>query len=206
MLKYNPLSILIRAGLRVAFRVNLFYMSERLAVGYATDEQARAAGLDMGQFQKAKDRLQSVISLFNGLQGDENLLRESILAGNAHANSPVRIPGLQGLGCPCQESLKGLGEPATAVSTAAASGVIATILNWLKGVDWKALFKTAGAVASAIAAKFARTPTPSGTAMLPLTEQEYAANQSRYDNPPQSGPSPLLLAGGAAVVAFILLS
>jgi hypothetical protein len=204
ILKYNPLSVLIRAALRVAFRVNLFYMSERLAVAYATDEQARAAGLNEGEFRKAQDRLSSVQSIWNGLQGDAANLRSDILSGNRNASNPAKIAGLAGL---AGVSPAGLGEPATAAAgTAAATPIITTILNWLKSVDWKKLFATASAVAGvakSLIAKYAKTPTPGETYSAPLTDQEYYANQPKYNNPASSGISaPLVVAllGGAYLV------
>jgi hypothetical protein len=209
LLKYNPLSILIRAGLRVAFRVNLFYMSGRLGHGYFSEQQAQAFGMDLNEWRKCKSTLGKVISMWEGLQGDSDILKESILLGYQSGEQPkiaaTPLNGLSGLGA--------LGDPATGTATVASSGFIATIVAWLKNVDWEKLFKgvkaAAGVVQSTLA-KFKSVPPVTENTLLPTSEADYQANQARYETQKtpatDSGSSLALPLLGAAAVGFLILN
>ena len=193
ILKYNPLSILIRLGLRVAFRVNLFHMSERLGLGYLTAEQAQARKLNRDEWLKVCDRLDGVKSMWNGLQGDMDVLRDSIFVGYNSADATRGTAPLSGL--------EGLGEAVTGTTaTVAASGFIATIVGWLKNINWSALFsfaKSATEVAGLVSS-YNNTPVPADTAQMPLSEDEYNRNKAKYDNPP-TATSPLLIAAAVGL-------
>lgn len=214
VVKYNPLSVLIRGGLRIAFRVNLFYMSGRLGHGYFSEAQARAFGLDMDEWGKCKSQLGKVISMWEGLQGDTSILQESILLGYESGEQPkiAAAPALSGLA----PVLSGLGEPVTATAgTAAASGFIATIVQWLKNVDWDKLLKLVGTVAEKLKLKKAYDSVPAVTdqTVLPASEQDFAANAQAYQTQtglptPSAGGSGLLvpLALGAAAVGLYFTS
>lgn len=190
ILKYNPLSILIRLGLRVAFRVNLFHMSERLALGYLTAEQAQARRLNRDEWLKVCDRLDGVKSMWNGLQGDPNVLRDSLFVGYNSADATKGTEQLRGLS----------GDPVTASSTLAATGFIATIMNWLKNINWKALFSFAKSAAevAGLVSSYNSAPVPANTAEMPLSEDEYRRNQPKYDQPP-TDTNPLLIASAVGL-------
>ena len=81
IIKYNPAGILIRAGLRGAFKQNLFHISEKLGYGYLTKEQANALGISTSTWEDYKDKLRKVINIYKGFQGKESLLRSEILIG-----------------------------------------------------------------------------------------------------------------------------
>jgi hypothetical protein len=218
IIKYNPLSILIRAGLRIAFRVNMFYMAGRLGHGYFSEAQARAFGMDMGEWNKCKSQLGKVVSLWEGLQGDTGILYESIMVGYTSGKQPQIAakpdqPGLSGLGClvtPASPSLAGLGEPVTATTTAAASGFIATIVAWLKNVDWEKLLKVAKTVIDKIKLKkdYDSVPPITAATMLPTSEQDYAANKTKYETQadPSSSSLTMPLTIGAGLLGLYLLS
>jgi len=211
ILKYNPLSILIRAGLRIAFRVNLFYMSGRLGHGYFSEAQAQAFGMDMDEWRKCKSQLGKVISMWEGLQGDVEILQESILLGYTSGKQPKIADkpdqGLSGLAC-LPTALNGLGEPATAATTAAASGFIATIITWLKNVDWDKLIKVVKTVVDKVFLKkqYDTVPTITATTMLPLSEADYKANQAKYETQTDQSSSLVLPLGIGAALAMYLYS
>ena len=117
--RYNPATVAVRNGLLLALRINLFKLSEHLALGYLPDGDARAAGLDAGQLTKLKGSLEAVQKIHIALGGRLDSLQAAIVAGAAKE--------LQ------------LGEAVAAASTAAASGVLAKIGTLLKKVDLKAL-------------------------------------------------------------------
>ncbi|RSK24198.1 hypothetical protein [Hymenobacter metallilatus] len=197
VMKYNPLSILIRNALLLAFKINLFRFAERLGYGYATEAQAAQAGLEVGEWRKAQSQLNKVISVFKGLEGDENNLRNAILIGHklgTRNHNTATVPGLSGLG-----------EVATATAgTAAATPVLVKIMDWLKEVDWGKLVSTVkSAFAKPKNTDYQQQIPPSYTA--PTSEEEYAANKAKYDNPPAEGSSGLALAlvgVGIAALAF----
>lgn len=117
--RYNPATVAVRNGLLLALRINLFKLSEHLALGYLPDGDARAAGVDPGQLAKLRGTLEAVQKVHIALGGKLDSLKAAIVAGAAKE--------LQ------------LGEAVAAASTAAASGVLAKIGALLKKVDLKAL-------------------------------------------------------------------
>lgn len=128
IIRFNPLTIAIRNGLLLAFKINLFRMSERLGYALWTEGEAQVKGLDMNEYRKLKGRYDKIVKVFTKLQGKKENLDKALKDG---WDKGTQKHGL----------LRGLGEPATAATTTAASGVIATIVNWLKDVDFKALLK-----------------------------------------------------------------
>lgn len=127
VVKYNPLTIAIRNGMLLAFKINLFKIAERLGYALWTEEVARAKGLNMNEYTKVKSTYAKVLNVFMKLGGDKKNLDKALGTGWDHG---TKKHGL----------LRGLGEPATAATTAAASGVLATIAAWLSKIDFKALF------------------------------------------------------------------
>jgi hypothetical protein len=117
VVKYNPVSLAIRGGLLLAFKINLFHMTEKLKWGYLTEAQATQRGFNITQWRKVKDTVGKVENAFVKIGGKRETIKDAILKGKNG----------------------GLGVVATATTTAAASGVIATIVSWLKNIDFKAL-------------------------------------------------------------------
>lgn len=120
--RFNPATVVIRNGLLLALRLNVFKMSSRLKYGYLTTENATEKQFNLDEHRKLKKVLEAVEKIFFGLGGKKENLRETILKGGK---------GLNGL--------SGLGEPATA-GTAAAGSVIAVIVAKLKSVDFGKMF------------------------------------------------------------------
>jgi len=52
IIRYNPATILIRNGVLLAMRLNLFKLAENMHYGYLSDLQAQDAGLDMAELAK----------------------------------------------------------------------------------------------------------------------------------------------------------
>lgn len=121
VVKYNPLTIAMRGGLLLAFKINIFQITEKLKWAYLTEAQAKERGFNMTQWYKIKDTLGKVENMFVKVGGDRENLKKAILSGKNG-----------GLGV----------EPVTATATtAAASGLIAQIVSWLKNIDFKALLE-----------------------------------------------------------------
>lgn len=199
VVQLNPLSVAMRNGLLLAFKINLFRMAERLGYGYWTEAQAQAKGLNLAEFRKVKEKLEEVHKLWRGLQGDEDSLRKNILQGHNH--------GVEKHGGATLGSLSfgtGLGEVVTATAgTAVATPLIVKVVDWLSKIDFNNLF-----------AKFAG-PKPEDYSgyntvnekYIPHSEADYLANKQRYDNPsPPDTDNSLLVIGGIGLLAFVLLS
>ncbi|RDC65058.1 hypothetical protein [Adhaeribacter pallidiroseus] len=185
IIRYNPLSIVIRNGLLLAFKVNLFRMAERLGYGYWTEEQAKAKGLDMGEFAQVKDRLKKVQSIFNGLQGEEDSLKKNILLGWEHGTKKHDLPQL--------------GEPVTATATAAAMPIITTIIAFLSSVNWDKLFALLQKKPN-----YSADDQNAGIDTNYPTEAEILANPEKYGLPPNSNANSLLPILGIGLVAYLI--
>lgn len=154
--KVNPGAVLLRAGLLVGMKTNMFRIAERLKYAYLTPEQARAKNLDMTKYQKVVEVKQRLEKIFYGAGGDEKNLKQSILTGNGNKGNEVPLNGMgyasnrayseqdsissiigadsyasevEGV-----EGLGSLGEPATAAAIAAASSVLAAIAGLMKNI------------------------------------------------------------------------
>lgn len=136
VLKYNPVSLTARQGLLVAFRTNLFKMSDKLKYAFLTEAQAQEHGLDVDEWKKLVKTWEKVQKLYTKtLKGNIDHLKQAIFSGKR------------------KDFLKGveeLGEAATAAaSTAAASSFIATIGAWLKKINFGKLTKGAKSIKDA---------------------------------------------------------
>lgn len=121
IVKYNPVTLVARAGMLLALKVNLFKLASKLKWGYLTEQEAQQHGFDMGEWNKLRTQLNNAENLFvNILQGQADNFKSAILTG--------RAGGLSGTG---------LGVVAAAAGTAAATPFITKIFGWLKGVDYK---------------------------------------------------------------------
>lgn len=136
LLKVNPLSVAIRAALRLAMKINLFKQAERLGYGYWTEQEAVSKGMNLTEWRKLRDKLTKVENTYKDLQGKPEELKKNIIAGwdkGTKKHGLLRgVNGFEGLGI----------EPVSATAgTAAASGVLVKIATMLKDVDWGSLFK-----------------------------------------------------------------
>lgn len=205
VVQLNPLSVAMRNGLLLAFKLNLFRMAERLGYGYLTEQQALAKGLHAGEFRKVKEKLNNVHKLWKGLQGDESSLRKNILQG--WERGVKKRGNVSGFGSTPAHSAY-LGEVVTATAgTAAATPLIVKIVDWLKGVDWAALFQGVKVLTDKPQnTSYEGVSVPNGYE-LPTSEEAFNANNGSGGALGESDTT-LLYAGlgVAAVVAIIALS
>ena len=123
VVKYNPLSIAARGGFLLAMKLNLGKMASKLKWAYGSQQQAAAKGVNAATWQKSKNALTKVESLFaDKLQGSRSALQNAILTGKAGNLSGV-----------VQDQMLGqLGDPASATVIAAAAPVIIATIKILK--------------------------------------------------------------------------
>jgi hypothetical protein len=151
--RLNPATALLRAGILASVKLNLFKISERLRYAYLSDAEAEKQGVDMSKFARlkaVKDRLEKA---YYGAGGKPENLKKAILTGRGNRNHQVKGLGylpddMNGLGendpisnLLGEEMIKdefsglgSLGEPATAATIAAASGIMGAIAGLLKSI------------------------------------------------------------------------
>ena len=123
VVKYNPLSIAARGGFLLAMKLNLGKMASKLKWAYGTQQQAAAKGVNAATWQKSKNALSKVESLFaDKLQGSKSALQNAILKGKAGNLSGIVEDQMLGQ----------LGDPASATVIAAAAPVIIATIKILK--------------------------------------------------------------------------
>ncbi len=213
IVRYNPLSLAIRGGLQIAFSKNLFYISEKLGYGYYTDTQAKSIGIDLNVLKQYRERLERVKKIWKGLQGKPGVLRSAIMEGHNHGANKRKRPNINRFTI-YKNPLNGvLGEPVTMATTGAASGVIATIVAFLKNLDMKDLFNKGKEVAKTairskvdqtIQNKMSRTTTPDYQVKIKPASMQVENNAVV----PKSGTdaTPLILLGGLGLTAIALMS
>lgn len=81
IVKYNPATIAIRAGMLLAMKINLFRQAEKLGYGLWDDKTAEAKGLDVNEFKKAKDAFDKVVNIYTKLGGKRSKIEGAIRAG-----------------------------------------------------------------------------------------------------------------------------
>lgn len=151
--RLNPATALLRAGILASVKLNLFKISERLRYAYLSDAEAEKQGVDMSKFSRlkaVKDRLEKAYYTAGGKP--ENL-KKAILTGRGNRDHQVKGLGylpddMNGLGendpisnllgeAMMNDEFSGLGalgEPATAATVAAASGIMGAIAGLLKSI------------------------------------------------------------------------
>jgi hypothetical protein len=123
VVKFNPLSIAARGGFLLAMKLNLGKMAAKLKWAYGSQQQAAAKGVNAATWQKSKNALVKVESLFaDKLQGSRSALQNAILTGKAGNLSGVVEDQMLGQ----------LGDPASATVIAAAAPVIIATIKILK--------------------------------------------------------------------------
>lgn len=126
VVRYNPLSILIRNGLLIAFKANMFQMSQKLGYAMFTRPELDKMGFNSLFYHQIQNNYSNVLKMFLGLQGKKENLDKAIKQGWEK--------GVK------KHNLRTLGEPVTATAaTTAAGAFIAKIVAWLKGIDQEKL-------------------------------------------------------------------
>jgi hypothetical protein len=189
IIKYNPLSIAIRNGLLLAFKINLFRMAERLGYGYWDDATAQAKGMNMTEFRKLKNALDFVKTIHSGLQGDMDILKKNILQGWDQGTKKHNL-------------LRGLGS--VEASIAAATPVIIKILAELAAVAIPMLLAKALAPGEKAPDYSQDNAIPPGFDFKALDEE---LKKTGGDPPPTTeGNSSIILFCGIGLLGAALLS
>lgn len=81
IVKYNPATIAIRAGMLLAMKINFFRQAEKLGYGLWDDKTAETKGLDANEFKKAKDAFNKVVNIYTKLGGKRSKIEGAIRAG-----------------------------------------------------------------------------------------------------------------------------
>lgn len=153
--RLNPATVLIRNGILIALKTNMFKIAQRLRYAYLTNEEAQKRGIDMGKFErlkKVKDKLQGI---FYGAGGIPENFQKAILTGRGNRDKQVSglgyvVDDMSGLNkfssteellgsdiyqSEALDQLNGLGEPySTAASVTAATTILTAIAGLLKGI------------------------------------------------------------------------
>jgi hypothetical protein len=151
--RLNPATALLRAGILASVKLNLFKISERLRYAYLSDAEAEKQGVDMSKFARLKAVKDRIEKAYYTAGGKPENLKKAILTGRGNRDHQVKGLGylpddMNGLGenDPISSllgeemmrdefsGLGSLGEPATAATVAAASGIIGAIAGLLKSI------------------------------------------------------------------------
>lgn len=151
----NPATALIRSGVLVSMKLNLFKVAQRLKFAYLTEEQAKQKEVEMGKFERLKKVKEKLEKIFYDAGGKPENLKKAILTGKGNKNKEVSglgyilddMSGLDETSSPemllgnemyNDENFNGLGElgsvTASAASITAATGIIGAIAGLLKGI------------------------------------------------------------------------
>ncbi len=87
--RFNPATVLLRNGILISLKLNLFKVAQRLKYAYLSQSAAQQRGLDMnrwGQLVKVKDKLEKI---FFGAGGKEENFKKAILTGKGNSNHDV---------------------------------------------------------------------------------------------------------------------
>lgn len=117
LVKYNPLTLLMRAGVLAAMRVNLFGMAGRLLPGLLTQSEAAAKGVPVDLWNKSKAGFEKVAQVFEKIGGNRAKLAKHIKEGRASK----------------KKNLAGLGvDPGTASAIIASATTLLTAASKMK--------------------------------------------------------------------------
>lgn len=126
VVRFNPLTVTIRAAVLLALKVNLMKVSSKLKWGYLTEAEAKAKGFDMEEWRKMKAQLTQAENLFvKTLQGKAENFKKAILTGRGGKLNGTDLGVVVAAG--------------TAATTTAAVPFITKIMNLLKKVNFKKL-------------------------------------------------------------------
>jgi hypothetical protein len=155
--KYNPAALLLRLGVLASMKLNMLGVASNLRHTYLSDEEAKNRGFSATKFSQLRRIFSKIEDVFYAAGGQKENLKKAILEGKG--NSDNQVAGLGEYGnteskdwnqnMPLREllsgysetkemyegsneSMQGLGEPATATAIAAASSAIALIAGLIK--------------------------------------------------------------------------
>jgi hypothetical protein len=152
--RLNPATTLIREGVLLSMKLNLFKVAQRLKYAYLSTDDAKKKEMDMGKFDKLKKVKDKIEKIFYDAGGKPENLKKAILTGRGNSKSKHDVNGLgyiaddmSGmdentssqtlLGTDMYQS-EGFGElgsaTAAAASITAATGIIGAIAGLLKGI------------------------------------------------------------------------
>ena len=87
ILLYNPITLLIKAGLLIAFRLNMFKMASRSYAGSYTEEEfavfAEKNGIEVSNYSKFKEAYEKIRKIFTKIGGKESKLLEALKKGSS---------------------------------------------------------------------------------------------------------------------------
>lgn len=117
----NPLTALMRGGLRMLISVNFLGLASRLAVGMLTEQQAADKGYTKDAWEKAKKALTKCVNIFVKMGGEKSKIEKSIKNGAPKAIlNQTNLKNFKTI----EENAAGddasLGEPITIATTVAA--------------------------------------------------------------------------------------
>ncbi len=152
--RLNPATTLIREGVLISMKLNLFKVAQRLKYAYLSEDDARKKEMDMEKFSKLRKIKEKLEKIFYDAGGKPENLKKAILTGKGNSKGKHDVNGLgyipddmSGmdektpsntlLGIDIYQS-EGFGElgsaTAAAASITAATGIIGAIAGLLKGV------------------------------------------------------------------------
>jgi len=152
--RLNPATTLIREGVLISMKLNLFKVAQRLKYAYLSEDDARKKEMDMDKFAKLRKIKEKLEKIFYDAGGKPENLKKAILTGKGNSKGKHDVDGLgyipddmNGmdentpsntlLGMDIYQS-EGFGElgsaTAAAASITAATGIIGAIAGLLKGV------------------------------------------------------------------------
>jgi hypothetical protein len=152
--RLNPATTLIREGVLISMKLNLFKVAQRLKYAYLSEDDARKKEMDMDKFAKLRKVKEKLEKIFYDAGGKPENLKKAILTGKGNSKGKHDVNGLgyipddmNGmdentpsntlLGMDIYQS-EGFGElgsaTAAAASITAATGIIGAIAGLLKGI------------------------------------------------------------------------
>lgn len=89
--KFFPLTILLRNGLLLIMKMNLFGVAKKLKYAYLTDAQATALGIDPSSLSKVRALENTLSKIYDGAGGNPENLKRAIIngEGNAYKNGKI---------------------------------------------------------------------------------------------------------------------
>jgi len=155
--RLNPATTLIREGVLLSMKLNLFKVAQRLKYSYLSDVDAKKKEIDMNKFAKLKKVKEKIEKIFYDAGGKPENLKKAILTGRGNSKGKHDVNGLGylpddmngfdettppeillGHEMYYDENLHGLGElgsaTAAAASITAATGIIGAIAGIIKGI------------------------------------------------------------------------
>lgn len=87
--RLNPATALLREGVLISMKLNLFKVAQRLKFTYLTEEQAKQKSAEIGNFKKLKSVREKLEKIFYDAGGKPENLKKAILTGKGNKNHEV---------------------------------------------------------------------------------------------------------------------